>query len=40
MIWINCLRLASTQPRVAQPHRYAPVQYPTVANCSKREMYS
>ncbi len=21
MIWINCLRLTLTQPRVAQPHR-------------------
>jgi hypothetical protein len=23
MIWINQLRLALAQPRVAQPHRYA-----------------
>jgi hypothetical protein len=23
MIWINCLRFGSAQPRVAQPHRLA-----------------
>jgi hypothetical protein len=50
MVWINQLRLAAwtsqdsvdtlapTQPRAAQPHRYAPVRFPTATNWCKQEV--
>jgi len=38
MIEINQLRWMSAQSRVAQPHRYAPVQIPTATSCSKGEV--
>ena len=40
MICINRLRLAPAQPRVAQAHRYVPVQFPTATNWSKQEVCS
>jgi hypothetical protein len=40
MIKINRLRLKPAKPRVAQPHRYVPVQFLTATNCSKAEVSS
>jgi hypothetical protein len=40
MIEINQLRLTSAQSRIAQPYRYAPVQFPTASNWSKQEVCS
>jgi hypothetical protein len=40
MIWINCLRWASTHPRVAQPHRYAPFNLLTATNLLALEVLS
>jgi hypothetical protein len=40
MIGKKQLRLSAARPRVAQPHRYAPAQFPTAMNWSKQEMSS
>jgi hypothetical protein len=40
MIGIRHLRLATARPRVAQPDRYVPVQFPTATNLSKQEVCS
>jgi hypothetical protein len=40
MIEIKGLRLTLVKPRVAQPHRYAPVQFSTAAYFSKAEVSS
>jgi hypothetical protein len=38
MIGIKQFRWSLALPRIAQPHRYAPVQFPTTTSCSKGEV--